>query len=170
MNVSAPPEPLQFIEQHDGTTHLLASQWISRPIEEVFRFFSQPENLKTLTPAENHFQLLNEPPITMKENLELSYSLKVKGVPLKWVSKITHWDPPHAFRDIQLKGPYTTWDHTHTFERDGSGTRVKDKVIYKAPGFRWMERKLVRPDIERIFRFRHETLTRLFEGSAPNLG
>jgi ligand-binding SRPBCC domain-containing protein len=170
MNVSPSPEPLSFTERQDGTTHLLASQWIPRPIEEVFRFFSQPENLSTLTPAEMHFTMLTPSPVEMKEGQELSYRLKVKGIPIGWTSKITLWDPPHAFADLQLKGPYRTWDHTHRFERDGAGTRVLDEVIYHAPGFRWMERLIVRPDIRNIFSFRHQTLERLLSDTSSNLG
>jgi ligand-binding SRPBCC domain-containing protein len=169
MNVSTPPDPISFTEQDDGSTLLQASQWIPHPLEEVFRFFSQPENLQTLTPSHVKFQLLEETPVTMEEGRELSYRLRVKGIPIGWTSKITLWDPPNAFADIQIKGPYHMWDHTHTFEREGSGTRVIDKVIYKSPGFRWMERALVRPDIRKIFAFRHKTLESVFQGAVPNL-
>jgi len=170
MTLTPAPEPLKFTEKENGCTHLHASQWIARPIDEVFRFFSQPENLQVLTPANMHFRMVDETPVEMHEGRELSYKLKVKGIPIKWTSKITLWDPPHCFSDIQTKGPYTSWDHTHTFERDGSGTRVIDDVTYESPGFRWMERLLVRPDIERIFQFRHYTLEHVFGGTVPNLG
>jgi len=169
MKISPPPEPIEFTEQDDGSTLLHATLWVPRPIEEVFRFFSQPENLQTLTPANMKFHLLDEGPIEMREGLELSYKLRVKGIPIRWTSRITKWEPPFAFGDIQLKGPYNIWDHTHTFERDGSGTRVIDDVKYRAPGFRWMERYLVRPDIQRIFAFRHKTLETMFHGSHSNL-
>lgn len=170
MQVTPAPEPLTFTEQDDGVIHLHATQWVPRPLEEVFRFFSQPENLQVLTPANMQFQMLDDTPVGMREGLELHYKLRVKGLPLRWTSRITLWDPPHAFSDLQLKGPYTKWDHTHRFERDGSGTRVIDEVLYKAPGFAWMERLLVRPDIRKIFSFRQQTLQRLYGGSSTNLG
>ena len=161
MNATVPTPPIQFKELSDGSTYLHASQWIPRPVDQVFRFFSQPENLQNLTPANMKFQLLADTPVEMKEGLELSYKLRVKGIPMGWTSRITLWDPPHAFADIQLKGPYKTWDHTHRFSQDGSGTRVVDEVFYHAPGPRWLERAIVRPDIERIFTFRHSTLEEL---------
>lgn len=169
MNDFVTTEPIQFTDQKDGSTVLRASQWVPRPLEEVFRFFSRPENLQTLTPADMQFVLLADTPVEMREGLELNYKLKVKGIPLRWTSGITLWNPPISFADTQLKGPYLKWDHTHRFERDGSGTRVIDEVHYKAPGFRWTERALVRPDIRRIFAFRHKTLEEMFQGSVPNL-
>lgn len=165
MNVAARPEPLQFKELSDRTTYLHATQWVPRPLKEVFFFFSQPENLGRLTPPNMKFVLLNETPVHMKEGLELSYKIKAKGIPMGWTSQITNWDPPHSFSDIQLKGPYVSWDHTHKFSHEGSGTLVEDEVFYKAPGFRWTERLFIRPDIERIFRFRHQALEEILAGS-----
>ena len=169
MDVSPPPEPLKFEEQSDGTIRLEATQWIQRPLEEVFRFFSQPENLHALTPTRMNVELLTTTPVDMRAGRQLTYRLRVKGLPIRWTSQIVRWDPPHSFRDIQLKGPYRKWDHTHRFERDGCGTRVIDDVRYSAPGPRWMERAWIRPDVRKIFQYRHRTLEGVFRAGVPNL-
>jgi hypothetical protein len=48
------------------TTYTLRhEQFIPRPLEEIFAFFSQAENLGLLTPPWMHFRILTPLPITM---------------------------------------------------------------------------------------------------------
>jgi ligand-binding SRPBCC domain-containing protein len=71
-------------------------------------------------------------------------------------------DPPHRFVDVQLRGPYTLWHHTHTFvERDG-GTLCSDDVRYRPRGGALINSLFVRRDVEKIFAFRQEKLARIF--------
>ena len=105
-------------------------------------------------------------PLEMRAGARIDYRLRVRGLPLRWQSEITAWEPPHRFLDEQRRGPYRLWVHEHTFvERDG-GTEVRDRVTYAVPGGWLVERLLVGPDVRRIFAFRRETLARLF-GAAP---
>jgi ligand-binding SRPBCC domain-containing protein len=69
---------------------------------------------------------------------------------------IEEWDPPHRFVDVQLRGPYHVWRHTHTFEEVGGSTTIVDDVEYALP-FGWLGsffRPLVDRDIRRIFDYR----------------
>ena len=88
----------------------------------------------------------------------LDYRLRLHGVPLRWQSAITIWEPPHRFVDVQRHGPYRLWEHTHTFEPLGSGTVARDDVRYAVPGDDLVNRLLVRPDLERIFDYRARQL------------
>jgi ligand-binding SRPBCC domain-containing protein len=76
--------------------------------------------------------------------------------------EILKWDPPVCFVDAQVTGPYKKWIHTHSFVSRDGGTVIRDEVEYSM-GAGWfgilVNRFLVRPDLERIFRFRHEKLT-----------
>jgi len=91
-------------------------QWLPRPREEVFRFFSDARNLQHITPAFLHFHVLTPNPIEMRRGALIDYRLKLRGVPLRWRSEITSWEPPQRFSDIQVRGPYAEWVHTHAFE------------------------------------------------------
>ena len=62
----------------------------------------------------------------------IRYRLRVRGMPVSWLTEITAWEPPHRFVDEQVRGPYTLWHHTHTFEAlDDGGTLMRDVVRYR---------------------------------------
>jgi ligand-binding SRPBCC domain-containing protein len=141
-------------------------QWLPRPRDEVFNFFSDARNLQRITPAFLHFHVLTPGPIIMRPGALIDYRLTLRGVPLRWRSEITTWEPPLRFSDVQLRGPYAEWIHTHRFEEEDGGTLVRDVVRYRlwGPGLvtRWINRLLVAPDTKRIFEFRHRALEEIF--------
>lgn len=137
-------------------------QWLPRPPPEVFAFFADVHNLERITPAFLHFQVLSPDRIEMRPGALIDYRLRLRGVPLRWQSEITAWEPPVRFVDAQRRGPYRRWDHTHTFDEEAGGTMVRDRVFYRLPGpdllTRAVNALLVEPDTRRIFRFRHAAL------------
>lgn len=149
--------------------HLLASVWLSRPIDEVFAFFADAMNLQRITPPFLHFRVLTPPPIAMAKGSRIDYRIALHGIPIRWRTEITAWEPPFRFIDEQLKGPYSLWRHEHTFRAEGGGTRCDDHVIYDAPGGPLIHALLVRPDLERIFRFRQRTMLEIFGGREGEL-
>jgi ligand-binding SRPBCC domain-containing protein len=139
------------------------STLLPHPIEEVFSFFSQAENLETLTPSWLKFQLLTPVPVKMRVGAQIDYKLRIRGVPLHWKSWISVWEPPYRFVDEQLKGPYREWIHEHRFERvEEEGTRMTDYIRYRVPGGWIVDRLFVRRDLERIFRYRTEKIQSFF--------
>jgi len=139
-----------------------STQELPAPLEAVFRFFADATNLETITPPWLRFRVTTPQPIEMGEGTLIDYRLRIRGVPVRWQSEITDWDPPHRFVDRQLRGPYRRWVHTHVFEPTADGTLVRDAVEYAVPGGGLVNRLLVRPDVERIFAYRRETLAGLF--------
>src|SRR3954468_8263912 len=134
--------------------------WLPRPRDEVFEFFSNAANLEALTPPWLKFEILT-PAIVLRPGVRIDYRLRLYGVPFRWQSEITRWEPPHSFVDEQRRGPYRRWVHTHTFvERDG-GTLVVDSVDFEVP-LGWLTRWFVIRDVRRIFAFRTEALVRRF--------
>ena len=136
--------------------------WLPRPIEEVFAFFSDAANLDSITPPWLRFHMVTPEPIEMRVGTLLDYRLRIRGFPVRWRSKITAWEPPRRFADEQVRGPYRLWIHEHNFDLRNAGTLVHDHVRY-AVAFDWLLNKLlVRPDVERIFAYRTESLRRRF--------
>ena len=73
--------------------------WLPRPIREVFAFFSDALNLEELTPTSLQFHILTPAPIRIQQGTEIDYRLKIHGIPIRWRSRISVWDPPHRFVD-----------------------------------------------------------------------
>ena len=145
-----------------GFYRLTSAVQIDRPIEEVFDFFSAARNLEEITPPWMQFHVVTPEPIEMEAGLLIDYRLRVHGVPLKWQSEISDWQPPYRFVDEQRKGPYRVWHHEHTFEERDGGTFVRDVVDYAVPGGALVHRLFVRRDLLAIFRYRTEKLSQLF--------
>jgi len=139
--------------------------WLPLPPKELFPFFADAANLDAITPPWLHFQIVTPRPIVMQEGTLIDYRLRVHGLPLRWRSRISAWQPPHRFVDEQLRGPYQLWVHEHTFEGYGRGTMARDQVRYAVPFDFLLHRWFVRPDIERIFQFRFEALRARFAPS-----
>lgn len=146
---------------------LIAEQWFPRPVQEVFAFFADAHNLNDLTPPWLHFAILTPKPIEMGVGTLIDYRIRLKGVPMRWRTRITAWEPGRRFVDEQLRGPYALWRHEHTFEPRDGGTLMRDTVAYAlplawAPGVALVNRVLVRPDLVKIFAFRREAMARRF--------
>jgi ligand-binding SRPBCC domain-containing protein len=145
------------------TYRLKTEIWLPQPRQIVFAFFSNPANLDRLTPAWLKFQILSPQSTIMGAGTLLDYRLRLRGIPIRWQSEISVWEPPHRFIDRQTKGPYSLWIHEHTFEYRDNGTVVGDNVEYAVLGGGMVKKFLVAPDLERIFDYRHKILAALFK-------
>lgn len=144
------------------TSLFKSQQTIKKPLTEVFDFFSDAHNLAMITPPWLHFEVLTPAPIEMEVGTRIDYRLKLRGIPIRWQSEITAWNPPHFFADEQRRGPYRLWRHTHTFDEVTEGVVVGDTVEYAVWGNELIGRLFVRPDIEKIFAYRAEQLNGIF--------
>lgn len=136
--------------------------WLPAAPENVFPFFADAGNLETLTPPWLNFKIVTGTPIAMREGALIDYKLRVRGFPVRWRTRIQTWQPPYRFVDEQLHGPYRQWIHEHTFEAQNGGTLARDCVRYAVPMDFLIHRWLVRPDIEKIFRYRAAELRKKF--------
>lgn len=135
---------------------------LSRARSVIFPFFADARNLERITPPWLSFQVLTPGEITMTEGTRIDYRLRVHGIPIRWTSVITRWEPPHLFVDEQARGPYRLWRHTHRFEETPGGTRATDHVAYAVPGGALVHALVVKRDVERIFDYRCERLLEIF--------
>ena len=122
---------------------------------------SQTHNLEKLTPPSLEFRILTPAPIAIERGTTIDYSLRIHGLPIRWTSQITAWEPQHRFADRQLRGPYRRWGHEHTFSENGEGTLDGDCVDFEVPGGR-LPGRLASADVRRVFAYRHRRLSELF--------
>ena len=137
------------------------------PREQVFTFFAEAGNLQRITPPELGFTILTPQPMRLAEGALIDYKLRLFGLPLRWQTRITHWDPPHQFVDEQLRGPYKLWIHTHRFYEQEDVTTIEDEVQYRLPFWPLGEvaYPLVRAQLQRIFRYRQQIIRKDLVGA-----
>ena len=147
-----------------GVHVLRHEQRLDAPPEAVFPFFADARNLEAITPPLLRFRLLTPEPIAMGVGTFLQYALRLHGVPVRWDTIIQEWAPPRRFVDVQVRGPYRLWHHTHELLPVDGGTLMRDTIRYSV-GFGVLgevaRRVVVRRDLEAIFAFRAERVPAL---------
>jgi hypothetical protein len=132
-------------------------------IAETFEFFEDPGNLALITPRWLGFEI-RTPDVEMRAGAQIDYTIRWLGLSMPWRSLIEQYDPPVAFVDKQIRGPYALWEHLHRFLPDGDGTLVTDIVRYALP-FGALgslaHSILVQRQLREIFRYRQRTLAEI---------
>ncbi len=132
---------------------------------DVFGFFSEASNLERMTPPSLGFRIRTPLPIRMEEGALIDYTILFHGLPMRWRTRISVWNPPIEFIDEQLIGPYKKWIHHHTFEEVESGkTLMRDRVDYALPCSPLGDIVLpwVRTELRSIFEFRRQSILSIF--------
>ena len=142
-------------------------QFIPRPLEEVWDFFSRPENLNAITPANMSFEILTDlKDVTMYQGMLIQYKVSpFLGIKLNWVTEITHLKEGEYFIDEQRFGPYALWHHQHHFEAVDGGILMEDILHYKVPYGpigSIADAVFVGQKIESIFEYRKTAVDQLF--------
>jgi ligand-binding SRPBCC domain-containing protein len=152
------------------THRLIKSVVIAAPIEVVFAFHLKPENLKRITPPNVKVVKLLLPDRIETGSLIQIHTRLHGWLPARWMVEIVELKPPHRLVDVARRSPFTFWRHTHEFRPVAGGTEMIDTVEYQLP-LGWFGRKLaepwlVRPQLEAMFRYRHECTQALLEASS----
>lgn len=143
---------------------------LPRPVDEVFPFFADAYQLEAITPPWLNFRVLTPRPIEMHAGQLIDYQLRLRGLPIRWKTKISAWEPNNRFIDEALKSPYKFWHHEHLFEPCDDGTRVIDIVHYGVPGGDLIHSLFVRREVRKIFEYRQQALKEHFPAVAePSL-
>lgn len=142
-------------------------QFIPRPLDEIWHFFSRPENLNDITPADMSFQILSDiRNVPMYEGMIICYKVSpFAGIQMDWVTEITHIANQRFFVDEQRFGPYAMWHHEHHFEPQDGGVLMTDILHYKVPyGIigSLADALFVDAKVEQIFRYRQKAIAERF--------
>ena len=115
------------------TFTLQRTQVVDAPIDVAWAFYCDPRNLEAITPPWLRFRIVDTPP-ELGEGALIRYRLQLFGIPIRWLTEIRTWRPPRTFVDVQLRGPYPLWEHTHRLTAVDGGTEIHDHVRYRVPG------------------------------------
>jgi ligand-binding SRPBCC domain-containing protein len=139
--------------------------FIAAPVARVFEFFAAPENLGRITPARMRFRILEGPARNLRQDDRIRYAMRVFGLPIRWTTRITVWRDGEVFADLQERGPYRHWLHTHTFREVPGGVEMHDSVEYELPfGLLGdlVAGRLVARQLEQIFDHRARVIGEVF--------
>jgi len=144
---------------------LRRTQLVHAELPAVFAFFEEPRNLEAITPPWLHFEVTSSSTERVGLGTEISYRLRWQVFPMRWHSRISEYEPGRLFADEMLRGPYSSWYHTHVFETVPEGVLMTDVVEYTlplGPLGELVHTTIVRGQLERIFDFRRDAISRVF--------
>jgi ligand-binding SRPBCC domain-containing protein len=144
------------------------TQVVTAPLDDAFAFFAEPWNLERITPSWLRFRIF-EAPGALRAGARLRYRLRLYGIPIRWRTEIVAWTPPYGFTDVQRRGPFRLWEHTHRLRPVPDGTEIYDHVRYRlflGPLGALVRRLVVRRRLDAIFDYRAAAVMVLL-GQAP---
>ncbi len=147
--------------------HLTKTQILPCTLEQAWAFFSDPGNLAKITPASLKFTVIStEQGNKMYAGQVIEYKVHpVFGIPLYWMTEITHVAQHKYFVDEQRFGPYSLWHHQHHFKETPAGTEMTDIVHYKLPFWFFGDiahALFVKKKVREIFDYRYKVVEELF--------
>jgi ligand-binding SRPBCC domain-containing protein len=159
--------PLSVRPEGGGVSpHVLErSQVVPGALDHVFSFFEDPRNLETITPPWLHFTVLSSSDERVRLGTEIGYSLRWQVFPMRWESRISEYERDVMFADEMTRGPYARWYHRHLFREVPEGVEMVDVVEYRLPHGplgRLVHGAVVRRQLESIFDYRRDVISRLF--------
>ncbi|MBI4854718.1 MAG: SRPBCC family protein [Acidobacteria bacterium] len=135
-------------------------------LAQGWEFFSNPSNLKEITPAWLELKVTSNVPEKIYSGLFISYNVKpFLGITMSWVTEILDVKEPYFFVDEQKLGPYSFWRHQHIFKEISNAIEVRDIVHYSLPlGILGdiVHKAFIRNQLKQIFDFRHQVLSEKF--------
>lgn len=155
------------MKAHINTYCIERKQILPVGLEQAWQFFSNPANLRSITPPWLDFTITSKIPEVIYPGLIMTYRIRpLGGIAVSWVSEITHVQAPYYFVDEQQSGPYRFWHHQHLLKVSDTGVDVIDTLNYQLPlGVIGMALHTVwvKPRLDEIFRFRYHALAHYFD-------
>ena len=133
---------------------------VHRPVGEVFAWHERPCALERLAPPWEQVEILQRSG-GIQDGGRVTLRTKVGPFWSCWEVEHRGYKERQQFRDVQVKGPFASWEHVHRFEADGTADcTLTDDIRYKLPfgvlgqvGGAFVRRKL-----EQLFAYRHAVM------------
>ena len=140
---------------------------LAASLDEAWDFISSPANLKEITPDYMGFEIKSTGlPAKMYPGLMISYTVRpLLGIPMTWLTEITHVMEPYYFVDEQRVGPYALWHHEHRLSATDKGVLMTDLVTYRLPAGPLgvlAHKTFVQKQLKGIFKYRELALDKRF--------
>ncbi len=142
-------------------------QLIKCDMDRLWDFFADAKNLTAITPSYMNFVITSDMP---KDGVYAGQIITYKvspllGIPMFWMTEITHVEKNKLFVDEQRVGPYKMWHHQHLFEQTADGIMMTDIVHYRLP--LWILGDIahglfVKRQLRDIFDYRYQQIEKLF--------
>lgn len=141
--------------------HFVKESRIDATPEELYDWHMQPGAFDKLVPPWQHVEVL-ERPERLEEGAVLVMKVYAAGpVGVRWVAHHRDFVDGRQFVDVQEKGPFRSWRHTHQFlPADAGKSILRDSIDYELPLGKlgelvggWYSRRM----LERMFDYRHQT-------------
>lgn len=163
--------PWLYVNRKKSMYQLKTTQQLPITLQQAWDFFSSPKNLATITPDSLDFRIKSDLPDKMYAGMMIRYTVKpLLGIPVTWVTEITHVEEGKYFVDEQRVGPYSIWHHQHFFREIPGGVEMTDIVDYRLPFGplgRIMHGPVVKPRLKQIFDYRWNKLIELYGPFQP---
>ncbi|OGR35064.1 MAG: TIGR01777 family protein [Desulfobacula sp. RIFOXYB2_FULL_45_6] len=134
---------------------------INAPVERVFSWHEKAGAIARLTPPWAPLKLISRCGEGIQKGVRVTFRIRIFKIPRLWVAEHIDYKKNEEFKDCQIKGPFSQWEHTHRFHSDGaSGTIMEDRVDFKLP-FGFLSRPFygtAKKEFERMFAYRHRVL------------
>tara|TARA_B100001142_G_scaffold225013_1_gene223178 strand:+ start:46 stop:510 length:465 start_codon:yes stop_codon:yes gene_type:complete len=148
-------------------TQIIRKQLIRSNINDLWLFMSSPENLQVITPTWMDFKITsNNNKQKMYPGMIITYKVTpLLGIPLNWMTEITHIKKHEIFVDEQRIGPYKIWHHQHIFEKKEDGILMTDIITYSLPfGLlgSLVNKLFVKKRVHKIFDYRNNIVEEIF--------
>ncbi|MDP3284147.1 MAG: SRPBCC family protein, partial [Desulfobacterales bacterium] len=142
------------------TDTFIKKTYINAPVEEVFKWHSRPGALERLSPPWDPVRVI-ERKGGIESGARVVLEMKAGPFPYKWTAEHTEYEENRFFRDRQVRGPFSSWVHTHSFEPDGTESSFfEDRIDYAFPFYpfgKLFGGASVEAKLARIFKYRHTT-------------
>lgn len=139
--------------------------FIKAPVTDVFAFYNDLNNLQRITPPSYQMNIL-EIQGNMRAGTRIELEIRKFMHSYYWCVQIIEHIPNRSFTDVQEKGPFTFYQHRHEFKPQAEGTLLRDEINLQLPHYplTWpIEQWIVKPQLDALFRYRHEKTKRLLQ-------
>lgn len=132
---------------------------IAAPVARVFGWHEAPDALERLTPPGEPVRVVRQSG-GIRDGGQVELAIGRRPFYIRWIAEHSAYIQNRQFRDIQVRGPFARWEHSHLFEADGArACYLEDRIEYALPfGIlgRWLMGRIIEQKLDRLFQYRHQ--------------